>query len=199
MNSINDAIKDFAVNVLGCACPDEVFSSIKLEKNPMLIGGFEPSFAIRIGGRLMILGFAGEMIRSRVDSLAAIVAEGIRIRDGEKFNRLRIVAISDDPESDEAIRAGFARIAGLDDRVHMHVVKKDVIDMMLAGRETGAGAKGRTNGLITKPTVWHEMEGPFIGGREHYQEKSYGFDFPQGAETAEEAPGNAETEEPREE
>ncbi len=28
---------------------------------------------------------------------------------------------------------------------------------------------------ITQPTIWHEMEGPFIGGREHYQEKSYGF------------------------
>ncbi len=28
---------------------------------------------------------------------------------------------------------------------------------------------------ITKPTIWHEMEGPYVGGREHYQEKSYGF------------------------
>ncbi len=28
---------------------------------------------------------------------------------------------------------------------------------------------------ICKKTIWHEMEGPFIGGREHYQEKSYGF------------------------
>jgi hypothetical protein len=28
--------------------------------------------------------------------------------------------------------------------------------------------------MITEPTKWHEMEGPVIGGREHYQEKSYG-------------------------
>ncbi len=28
---------------------------------------------------------------------------------------------------------------------------------------------------ICEKTRWHEMEGPFIGGREHYQEKSYGF------------------------
>ena len=28
---------------------------------------------------------------------------------------------------------------------------------------------------IVKKTIWHEMEGPFIGGREHYQEMSYGF------------------------
>ena len=27
---------------------------------------------------------------------------------------------------------------------------------------------------IKKSTIWHEMEGPVIGGREHYQEKSYG-------------------------
>jgi len=199
MNSISDAIKDFAVNILGCACPEEVFSSIRLEEPPMPIGGHKPTFAIRIGGRLMILGFAGEMIRSRDDSLAAIVADGTRMRDRERFNRLRIVVISDDPECEKAIRAGFAAIPGVDDRVHLHVVKKDVIDMMLAGRETGPEAKERTGGLITEPTVWHEMEGPFIGGREHYQEKSYGgFDFSRGAETAEEAPGNPETEEPRE-
>ncbi len=28
---------------------------------------------------------------------------------------------------------------------------------------------------ICEKTRWHEMEGPFVGGREHYQEKSYGF------------------------
>lgn len=28
---------------------------------------------------------------------------------------------------------------------------------------------------ICEKTRWHEMEGPFTGGREHYQEKSYGF------------------------
>ena len=27
---------------------------------------------------------------------------------------------------------------------------------------------------ICEKTRWHEMEGPVMGGREHYQEKSYG-------------------------
>ena len=44
--------------------------------------------------------------------------------------------------------------------------------------------------LITKPTIWHEMEGPVIGGREHYQEKSYGgFDHLKEAAAESETPG----------
>jgi hypothetical protein len=188
MNSINKAVRDFAVNTLGCGCPEEVFSSIETNKTPGPIGGIQPSFEIRIGGRLMIIGVAGENIRSPEDSLATLVAGGIRIRDGEKFNRLRIVVVSDDPECEETLRPGFARIPGLDDRVHLHVVKKKVIDGMLSGGDSVSKGKERVGGFITEPTVWHEMDGPFIGGREHYQEKSYGFDSTREADAAEESP-----------
>lgn len=188
MNSINDAAKDFAVNVLGCGCPEEVFSSIEMNNRPGPIGGIQPSFEIRIGGRLMIIGVACENIPSPEDSLAPLVAGGMQIRDGEKFNRLRFVVMSDDPECDALLRPHFERVQGLDDRVHLHVVKKKVIEGMLNGQETGLKGKERVGGFITEPTVWHEMEGPFIGGREHYQEKSYGFDSTREADAAEERP-----------
>ena len=185
MNRMNDAVKKFAVNVLGCGCPEEVFLSIELEKTPGPVRGIEPSFEIRIGGRLMIVGVAYEFVRSPEDSLATLVAAGMMAREGERFNRLRIVVVSDDPDCEAILRPRFERIPGLDDRVHLHVVKKELIEGMLNDSESVL----RTGELITEPTVWHEMEGPFIGGREHYQEKSYGFENLKGAEAEGETPG----------
>jgi hypothetical protein len=134
---MNDAIKKFAVNVLGCGCSEEVFLSIELEKTPGPMGGIEPSFEIRIGGRLMIIGVACEIVRSPEDSLANFVVAGMEAREGERFNRLRIVVVSDDPDCEVILRPSFERIPGLDDRVHLHVVKKELIDGMLNESETG--------------------------------------------------------------
>jgi hypothetical protein len=173
---MNNAVKDFVVNVLGCGCPEEVFSSILLETAPGPVGGIPLDFTIRIGGRLMVLGVAGETLHSPQGSLATLVAAGMGIRDGEGFNRVRIVVIRDDPESETMVRNIFAGVQGLDERVHLHVVKKGIIDKMLAEGAAGRERRGKMGEFITKPTVWHEMEGPFIGGREHYQEKSYGFE-----------------------
>jgi hypothetical protein len=173
---MNNAVKEFVVSVLGCGCPEEVFSSILLESAPGPVGGIPLDFTIRIGGRLMVLGVAGETLRSPEGSLAPLVAAGMGLRDGEGFNRLRIVVVSDDLEFGALLGHAFASAPGLDSRVHLHVVKKGMIDKMLAERETERERRREMGELITKPTVWHEMEGPFIGGREHYQEKSYGFE-----------------------
>jgi hypothetical protein len=175
-DTMNSAVKDFAVNVLGCGCPEEVFSSILLNTEPVPVGGVPLAFTIRIGGRLMVLGVAGETLRPQQGQLSTLVAAGMGIRDGEGFNRLRIVVASDDPEIEAVLRPAFARVPGLDERVHLHVVKRAQLEGMLADGKTGREGGVRMGELITKPTVWHEMEGPFIGGREHYQEKSYGFE-----------------------
>jgi hypothetical protein len=187
--AMNKEVKDFVVNVLGCGCPEEVFSSILLETAPGPIGGILLAFSIRIGGRLMVLGVAGEKLRLPNESLATLVAAGMGIRDGEGFNRLRIVVISDDPEFEAMLRPAFARVPGLDERVHLHVVKRELLDKMLTERESGMERRGEMGEFITKPTVWHEMEGPFIGGREHYQEKSYGFEHLKEAEEEGKTPG----------
>jgi hypothetical protein len=186
---MKNAVKDFVVNVLGCGCPEEVFSFILLDTVPGPVGGIPMEFTIRIGGRLMVLGVAGETLRSQEGSLATLVATGMGIRDGEGFNRLRIVVASDDPELEALLRPAFAGVPGLDERVHLHVVKRELLDKMLTEQETGRERRGDMGEFITKPTVWHEMEGPFIGGREHYQEKSYGFEHLKEAEAEGETPG----------
>ena len=187
--AMKNAVKDFVVNVLGCGCPEELFSFILLDTAPGPVGGFPLAFTIRIGGRLMVLGVAGEHLRSPEEPLATLVVAGMGIRDGEGFNRLRIVVASDDPEFETMLRPVFDRIPGLDDRVHLHVVKRELLDKMLTEWETGRERREEMDEFITKPTVWHEMEGPFIGGRVHYQEKSYGFEHLKEPETEGETPG----------
>jgi hypothetical protein len=54
------------------------------------------------------------------------------------------------------------------------VVKKELLNGILKENDTVKERNGEMGELITKPTIWHEMEGPVIGDREHYQEKSYG-------------------------
>ena len=174
MNSMNGAVKEFVVNVLGCGCPDEVFLDIELNKTPDPVGAIPLVFEIRVGGRLIIFGVTDKNILSSDDALAALVAAGTKIRDGLRFNRFRLVVISDDADCEAILRPRFAQLPGLDDRIHLHVVKKELINGMMKENNTVMERGGEMGEPITEPTIWHEMEGPIIGGREHYQEKSYG-------------------------
>jgi hypothetical protein len=174
MNSMNAAVKEFVVNVLGCGCPEEVFLDIELNKTPDPLGAIPLVFEIRVGGRLFILGVTDRNILSSDDALAALVAVATKIRDNMKFNRFRLVVISDDTDCEAILLPRFAQLPGLDDRIHLHVVKKEQINGMLQENDSVTERRGEMGELISKPTIWHEMEGPVIGGREHYQEKSYG-------------------------
>ena len=174
MNSMNGAVKEFVVNFLGCGCPDEVFLDIELNKKPDPVGAIPLVFEIRVGGRLIIFGVTDKNILSSDDALAALVAAGTKIRDGLRFNRFRLVVISDDADCEAILRPRFVRLPGLDDRIHLHVVKNELINGMMKENNTVMERGGEMGEPITEPTIWHEMEGPVIGGREHYQEKSYG-------------------------
>jgi hypothetical protein len=174
MTSMNAAVKEFVVNVLGCGCPEEVFLDIALNKTPDPVGAIPLVFEIRVGGRLFILGVTDRNILSSDDALAALVAVATKIRDNMKFNRFRLVVISDDTDCEAILLPRFAQLPGLDDRIHLHVVKKELINAMLQENDSVTERRGEMGEPISKPTIWHEMEGPVIGGREHYQEKSYG-------------------------
>jgi hypothetical protein len=170
---MNNAVRDFLVNVLGCRCPEEVFLDIELNKAPEPVGTIPLDFEIHVGGRIIILGVAAEDVLPAPDSLAALVAAGTKIRDVRKYNRFRLVVLADDPECEAKLRPSFTRLPELDDRIHMHVVNKDDVSFQTFYRAIKEGSK-HMGEMITEPTRWHEMEGPVVGGREHYQEKSYG-------------------------
>jgi hypothetical protein len=125
-------LKDFIVNVLGCGCPEEVFSSIGLERSPDAGISMPLLFRIDVGGRLLILGVRGDSLTAKEDALARLVALGARLRDERGFNRLRIVVVSDDPACEAELRPCFETIPGAGDRIHLHVVKEGVVKGMLA-------------------------------------------------------------------
>jgi hypothetical protein len=120
-------LKDFIVNVLGCGCPQEVLSSINLESSPDVGGSMPLLFRIDVGGRLLVLGVRGDSLLTEADALAQLVALGSRIRDERGFNRLRIVAVSDDPACEAELRSCFETIPGAGDRLHLHVLKEEAV------------------------------------------------------------------------
>jgi hypothetical protein len=125
-------LKDFVVNVLGCGCPQEVLSSIELERSPDLGGLSQILFRIDVGGRLLVLGVSGGFLLGAADALAQLVALGAGLRDERGFNRLRIVAVSDDPACEAILRPRFEALPGTGDRLHLHVLKEEVVREILA-------------------------------------------------------------------
>jgi hypothetical protein len=71
-----------------------------------------------------MLGVSAEDVLSAPDALAALVAAGTKIRDERKYNRFRLVVLTDDPECEAILSPIFTRLPELDDRIHMHVVNK---------------------------------------------------------------------------
>jgi len=124
MNCKNDAVRDFVVNVLGCRCPEEVFRDIRLNRSPTPVGDVPLLFDIRVGGRLLVWGVAAGELSGRATSMAALAAAGARTRDDNGFNRFRLMAVTDEPAEMPELHRNFAELAGLDDRMHLHIVEK---------------------------------------------------------------------------
>ncbi len=127
MDNALQAVRDFVVNVLGCKCPEEVFREIRLDREPGPVGGIPLLFEIRVGGRLLIYGAAADHLRDSGEAVRALAAAGMRVRDDLKFNRFRLVAEAGGNTAGTELRRQFAELAGLDDRVHLHVVAKDEV------------------------------------------------------------------------
>ena len=52
--NIDDIIKSFAINKLGCNCPAEVFNIIKWQKDVQINDSIMLNYKINIGNRLLI-------------------------------------------------------------------------------------------------------------------------------------------------
>lgn len=118
----------FARETLGCQCAPEVFARVEDCSAP-LPGLPEIRRRIAVGGRLLIYVAEapdGTLAAARVRNW---VARGLAERDGRGCNRLRLVVTLDNPTPDSvaAVEDAFARLPGLDDRVHLHVVPTDLV------------------------------------------------------------------------
>ena len=123
------ALKSFVQKGLGCGCPDEVFSFIQIKKKPDVFRGLPIDSLVTIGDRLLVAICLSESLDSGMGAgIKEALAAGKQLRDSAGFNRFRLVVISEKADSiAPAIQEQFAGLTGLDDRIHLHVVRPSVV------------------------------------------------------------------------
>lgn len=117
------ALVQFVRDVLGCACPDEVLRSIRVDRGALIPGCDVEVTRLDAGGRLLVWVVRATGPAPLRALIAAAVAAGFVEREQRRFNRFRLVIATDDPAGLEGTaRAAFAECCVPDDRVHLHVV-----------------------------------------------------------------------------
>lgn len=119
MTSPYPEVKSFVQGTLGCACPEEVFDRIAVYAD-----AGEVSHRIRIGGRLLVYILEASRAADVSSAVTSALREGVRERDREHFNRLRLVVVSPSPERiAEAVQAAFSGSPARDEKTHLHVLE----------------------------------------------------------------------------
>ena len=127
------ALKFFIRDGLGCGCPDEVFSFIQIKKKPDVFRGLPIDYLVTIGDRLLVAICLSESLNNGMGAdIKESLAAGKQLRDRAGFNRFRLVVASEDADSIvPTIQEQFSGLTGLDDRVHLHVVRPSVLPEFL--------------------------------------------------------------------
>lgn len=125
----NERIKTFVIDVLGCACPDDVFKYVHCELVADATEAATLQYKIDIGNRLLIHVIETDDRGFVAAQLAALFDAGRAEREARAFHRFRLVIATNDPPAMEAT----VRVAAVasDDRAHLHVVTKDAVADLL--------------------------------------------------------------------
>jgi hypothetical protein len=119
MTLADPEVKTFVQGTLGCSCPEEVFDRIEVDA-----GAGEISHRIRIGGRLLVYILDASRASDIASAVAIALQEGVRERDRDHFNRLRLVVVSPRPARiAETAQAAFSGSPARDEKTHLHVLE----------------------------------------------------------------------------
>ena len=119
MTSPYPEIKTFVQGTLGCSCPEEIFDRIEVDT-----GAGEAPHRIRIGGRLLVYILDASRAADVSGAITSALHEGVRERDRDRFNRLRLVVVSPSPDRiAEAARAAFSGSPARDEKTHLYVLE----------------------------------------------------------------------------
>jgi len=124
-------IRSFVQEALGCTCPEEVFQQITVDDD-----SGQAARMIRIGGRLLVYILDAGRAPDLPGAVSDALRDGVRERERGRFNRLRLVVVSREPEriSDTA-EAAFSDSPSRDPKTHLHVLHADRVGFLqrLAG------------------------------------------------------------------
>ncbi|MHC4640935.1 MAG: hypothetical protein ACYS32_04765 [Planctomycetota bacterium] len=121
----DEKIKAFTRDILGCDCPEEVFSRIVCEDDVKVEGGLTISHRINIGDRLLIYISMSDQTGELSSELVKLVDSGEKERNDKGFNRFRLVLVSGNPDliKDDA-RKLFEQL-GKDEKIHLHIINRN--------------------------------------------------------------------------
>jgi len=121
----NNKIIEFVKGTLGCACPEEFFE--KIEAGKIAIAQFAAGATrIVVGERLLIYVVFPQSLSELCANIGKATVMGKNDRDANKYNRFRLVVISDKDSdcSAEAIPK-FDEAAGSDEKMHLHFISTE--------------------------------------------------------------------------
>ena len=114
-------IKRFVREVLGCSCPEEVFTEIEYQENDDGV----PGRKVRIADRLLIYIITADGKSDIQELVDLALARGIKERDNNGFNRFRLVLVSSRPDELRTMAVSAFNSSGYaDEKTHLHVVSE---------------------------------------------------------------------------
>jgi hypothetical protein len=130
VNYDKERIKTFVQKTLGCGCPEEVFEYIDCQFN-IKLDDIELSSKINIGNRLLIYITEVNNQSSVKNILPSLVSAGKNERDNLKFNRFRLVLVTDKLDEIKGSVETIFNTIPKDEKVHLHVVDKKKVPIFL--------------------------------------------------------------------
>ncbi|MCD6310493.1 MAG: hypothetical protein J7M18_07235 [Candidatus Eremiobacteraeota bacterium] len=120
-----EKIKNFARQLLGCTCPDEVFENIEYRASFRLSSGQVVNSRINIGNRLLIYIIKSDDPGFIEKILPLLFSAGKKEKDSSGFNRFRLVILTDKVDDIKClVQKMFDTIKLEDEKIHLHVIDK---------------------------------------------------------------------------
>ena len=118
---MNEPVKYFVQNVLGCGCPEKVFEYIDCQEN-VKINGITLKIRINIGNKLLVYILEVNNTEFLEGILADLISMGKQERDDKGFNRLRIVLAREKPVEIQDRAHAFFHELNTDEKIHLHII-----------------------------------------------------------------------------
>lgn len=125
----NGKIVGFAKETLGCNCPEDVFNYIT-RADDVITDGFGIDVKINIGNRLLVYIIKPDNEAELKSILPLAVKYGKAERDGSRFNRLRLVFVTDRSADKNPLQQQFAMLIGDDDKIHLHFIDNETLQSL---------------------------------------------------------------------
>ena len=120
--TMEEKIKSFVKDTLGCGCPEEVFRHIEHAENNPIQENLRVAHRIDVCGRLLIYVYNVERSTDILEDMTKLIRHGQRAKKTDGYNRFRLVLVSDDKEGVAGIATKVFDKLEKEENIHLHVI-----------------------------------------------------------------------------